>query len=328
MRPITRRTALAGLSATAASTMVLRPDRAFAAWPERNITLMHGLTPGGGVDVTARLIAAGLSRRLGQQVVVESRPGASGNIAAAQIARAKPDGYMLGFVPTSHAVSAAMYKSLPFNAVDSFTIVGQVNESPFVIVTYGDSPLHTLPDLIKTARERSTPLLCGVPGQGTPQHLLIEYLSRLANIKVQVVPFHGGNQALTELLGKRLDFLIDPPIALVSQIKSGALRAIAVTGPVHFAALPDVGTVAEAGFPGFSVTSWMGIIAPPHLPDDITTRVNREINGLIAEPAVIARLRALGSEPKGGTPDDFKKQIATDVARWNKVIDDAKIQRI
>jgi tripartite-type tricarboxylate transporter receptor subunit TctC len=327
MPHVTRRTALAGLSAVA-TTAVLPVDRALAAWPERNITLMHGLTAGGGVDVTARLIAAGLSRRLGQQVVVETRPGASGTIAAAQISRAKPDGYTLGFVPTSHAVSAAMYKSLPFNAVDSFTIVGQVNESPFVLVTYGDSPLHTLTDLIKTARERPTPLLCGVPGQGTPQHLLIEYLSRLANIKVQVVPFHGGNQALTELLGKRLDFLIDPPIALVSQIKSGALRAIAVTGPKHFAALPDVGTVAEAGFPGFSVTSWMGIIAPPHLPNDITARVNRELNGLLAEPAVVERLRALGSEPKGGTPDDFKRQIATDVARWNKVIDDAKIQRI
>ena len=327
MPHVTRRTALAGLSAVA-TTAVLPVDRALAAWPDRNITLMHGLTAGGGVDVTARLIAAGLSRRLGQQVVVETRPGASGTIAAAQISRAKPDGYTLGFVPTSHAVSAAMYKSLPFNAVDSFTIVGQVDESPFVLVTYGDSPLHTLTDLIKTARERPTPLLCGVPGQGTPQHLLIEYLSRLANIKVQVVPFHGGNQALTELLGKRLDFLIDPPIALVSQIKSGALRAIGVTGPKHFAALPDVSTVAEAGFPGFSVTSWMGIIAPPHLPNDITARVNRELNGLLVEPAVVERMRALGSEPKGGTPDDFKKQIATDVARWNKVIDDAKIQRI
>jgi tripartite-type tricarboxylate transporter receptor subunit TctC len=167
-----------------------------------------------------------------------------------------------------------------------------------------------------------------VPGQGTPQHLLIEYLSRLANIKIQVVPFRGGNQALTELLGKRLDFLVDPPIALLGQIKAGGLHAIAVTGGTRFSGLPDVGTVAEAGFPGFSVTSWMGVVAPAKLPDDITTRLNKELNAVIADPAVAARIRAMGSEPKGGTPADFKNRIATDYARWMKVIDDAKIERI
>jgi tripartite-type tricarboxylate transporter receptor subunit TctC len=197
-----------------------------------------------------------------------------------------------------------------------------------VFVTYPEHPIGNLPDLIKTAKSRTEPLLCGVPGQGTPQHLLIEYFMRLANIKIQPVPFRGGNQALAELLGKRLDFLIDPPIALIGQIKSGALRAIAVTGDTRFADLPEVGTIAEAGFPGFSVMSWMGLMGPVKLPDTITTQLNREINALIAEPTVIERIRKLGSEPKGGTPADFKNRIASEIARWNKVIADAGIERI
>ena len=224
--------------------------------------MLHGLTAGGGVDVSARLVADGLSKRLGQQIVVEPRPGAGGTLAAAQVARAAPDGYTLGFIPSGHAVTAATYKSLPYHPVDDFTIIGQAIEFPFVIVTHPKHPIRNMPDLIKAAKASANPLLGGVPGQGTPQHLLIEYFSRLAGIKLQAVPFRGGNQALTELLGKRLDFLIDPPIALIGQINSGALHAIGVTGAARFGSLPNVGTIAEAGFPGFSITSWMGVIAP------------------------------------------------------------------
>jgi tripartite-type tricarboxylate transporter receptor subunit TctC len=324
MTALSRRAMLAGLAAAAA----LRPERAFAAWPERSISLIHGLTAGGGVDVGARLIAEGLALKLGQQVVVEPKPGAAGTLAAAQVARATPDGYTLGFIPSGHAVAAATYKSLPYHPIDDFTVVGQVIEFPFVIVTQPEHPIRTIPDLIKAAKGRSDPLLGGVPGAGTPQHLLIEYFSRLAGIKIQVVPFRGGNQALTELLGKRIDFLIDPPVALIGQIKAGTLHAIAVTGDKRYPPLPGVGTVAEAGFPGFSVTSWMGVIGPPKLPAEIAKRLNTELNALVAETAVIERIHGLGAEPKGGTPDDFKKRIAADVARWTKVIADAGIERI
>jgi len=323
MTALTRRTLLASLSATA-----LTPRRAFAAWPERNITMIHGLAPGGGVDVTARIVAEGLSKRLGQQVVVESKAGAGGTIAAAQIARAAPDGYTLGFVPSSHAISAAMYKSLPYNPVDDFTFIGQAIEFPFVMVTHAEHPIKTMPDLIKAAKASATPLLCGTPGQGSSQHLLIEHISRLAGIRVQPVPFRGGALALTELLGKRIDFLIDPPIALLENIRGGKLHAIAVTGPTRFAALPAVATIAEAGFPGFAVTSWMGVIAPAKLPDPIVVRLNAEIAALVAEPVVAERIRALGSEPAPGRPDQFRTRGAEDIARWNKVVADARIERI
>jgi tripartite-type tricarboxylate transporter receptor subunit TctC len=324
MIKITRRAAIGG----AAAFTALRPDRAFAAWPERNITLIHGLTAGGGVDVSARAIAEGLSRRLGHQIVVEPNPGAAGTLMAAKLARANPDGYTLGWLPSGFPVSAAMYKSLPYKPLDDFTFIGQAIEFPFLLVTYGGGAIHNVADLLKLAKERKEPVLCGVPGAGTPQHLLIEYFSRLAGVKIQAVPFRGGNQALTDLLGKRIDFLIDPPIALLGQIKSGALRAIAVTSVKRFAPLPDVGSIAEAGFPGFSVTSWMGLVGPAKLPQAITTRLNTELNALIAEPAIIELIHKLGSEPKGGTPEDFKNRIATDMARWVKVIADAKIERI
>lgn len=324
MAALTRRTVLAGLSAAA----VVWPDRAFAAWPERNISMIHGLTAGGGVDVSARVIAEGLSRKLGQQIVVEPKPGAAGTLAAAQMVRATPDGYQLGWIPSGHAVTAATYKSLPYHPIDDFTIIGQAIEFPFVVVTHPDHAIRNIPDLIKAAKGRSEPILGGVPGAGTPQHLLIEYFSRLADIKIMAVPFRGGNQALTELLGKRLDFLIDPPIALLGQVRSGGLHAIGVTGDKRYAPLPNVGTIAEAGFPGFSVTSWMGMVGPPKLPPEIASRLNKEINALIAEPAAIERIHALGSDPKGGTPQDFKGLIAKDVARWTKVIADAGIERI
>ena len=324
MAVLTRRSILAGLSASA----VLRPDRALAAWPERNISLIHGLTAGGGVDVSARAIAEGLSRKLGQQIVVEPKPGAAGTLAAAQVARATPDGYLLGWIPSGHAVTAATYKSLPYDPINDFTIIGQSIEFPFVMVTYPDHTIRSIPDLIKTAKTRAEPILAGVPGAGTPQHLMLEYFSRLAGIKITVVPFRGGNQALTELLGKRLDFLVDPPVALIGQIKGGVLHAIGVTGDKRYAPLPDVGTIADAGFPGFSVTSWMGLVGPPKLPQPVAARLNSELNALIAEPAIVERIRTLGSEPKGGTPDDFRAQIAKDIARWTKVIADAGIERI
>jgi len=142
------------------------------------------------------------------------------------------------------------------------------------------------------------------------------------------VPFRGGAMALTELLGKRIDFLIDPPIVLLSNVRAGKLHAIAVTGPTRFAGLPNTATVAEAGFPGFAVTSWMGVVAPAKLPNAVVTRLNTELAALVAEPAVAERIRALGSEPAPGKPEQFRALIAADIARWTAVVADANIDKI
>jgi tripartite-type tricarboxylate transporter receptor subunit TctC len=324
MANLTRRAALAGIS----SFVALRPDRAIAAWPDRNITLMHGLAPGGGVDVTARIIAEGLSRRLGHPVVVEPRPGAATTLAAAQIARAAPDGYTLGFVAISHSVAGATYKQLPYHPIHDFAFIAQATEYPFVVVTYPEHDIKNIPDLIRAARSRSVSLLCGTVGQGSAQHLLAAYFAQLANIELQTIPFRGGAPAITELLAKRIDLFIDPPITLLENIRSGKLRAIAVTGKARFAGLPDVPTVAEAGFPGFSVMSWAGVVGPAKLPQEIVARLNSEIRTHLTDPVVAQRIRALGSEPVPGNPGDFREMVSSDLSRWNTVVADAKIERI
>ncbi len=324
MITVSRRTILAGAAAFAATPI----KRALAAWPERNITLLHGLAPGGGVDVTARIVAEGLSRRLGRPVVVESRPGAATTLAAAQIARATPDGYTLGFIPISHSVTGATYKQLPYHPVNDFTFIGQATEYPFVIVTHPEHSIKTIAELIHAARVRTAPLSCGTVGQGSAQHLLAADFAQRANIEIQMIPFRGGAPAVAELLAKRIDLFIDPPITFLEHIKSGALHPIAVTGPARFGGLPDVPTVAEAGFSGFSVMSWAGVVGPAKLPQDIVARLNSEIKAHLTEPEVAQRIRALGSEPSPRSPDDFKEVVSGDLLRWNMVVAEGKIERI
>jgi tripartite-type tricarboxylate transporter receptor subunit TctC len=324
MAALTRRSVLAGIS----SFVALRPDRAIAAWPERNITLVHGLAPGGGVDVTARIVAEGLSRRLGRPVVVEARPGAATTLAAAQVARATPDGHTLGFVPISHSVTGATYKKLPYHPINDFTFVGQATEYPFVVVTHSEYPVESIPDLIQAARTRSVPLLCGTVGQGSVQHLLAADFAQLAKIEIQAIPFRGGALAITELLAKRIDLFIDPPSTLLEHIKAGKLRAIGVTGKTRFADLPDVPTIAEAGFAGFAVMSWTGVVGPAKLAPEIVARLNSEIRAHLTEPEVAQRIRMLGSEPTLGSPSDFKELASSDLQRWTGVVAEAKIERI
>ena len=324
MTSLTRRTVLAGIP----SFIALKPNRAIAAWPDRNIALVHGLAPGGGVDVTARIVAEGLSRRLGRQIVVESRPGAATTLAAAQIARASPDGYTLGFIPISHSVAGATYKQLPYHPINDFTFIGQVTDYPFVVVSHPEHAFKNIPDLIRSARTRSAPLLCGTVGQGSVQHLLAAYLAQLINVEIQAIPFRGGAPAITELLAKRIDLFIDPPITLLENIRAGQLRAIAVTSKTRFAGLPDVPTIAEAGFYGFSVMSWAGVVGPANLPQEIVAQLNSEIRAHVTEPEVEQRIRALGSEPAPGTPGDFREIVSSDLQRWNTVVAEAKIERI
>jgi tripartite-type tricarboxylate transporter receptor subunit TctC len=213
---VTRRAALAGLAALAA-----RPVRAQAGWPARAITLVHGLAPGGPSDIIARIIAEGLARRLGQQVVVDARPGAGGRVAAGQIARTAPDGYTLMTIPSGHAVSAALYKNLPYRTIDDFSMISLLTEYPFVVVTHADHPVRTLADLISTAKSRPTPLLFGSAGNGSLQHLAGELLAKTVNATFQHVPYRGSAQAITDLLAKRIDFIVDSPAAELEFIRAG-----------------------------------------------------------------------------------------------------------
>jgi tripartite-type tricarboxylate transporter receptor subunit TctC len=304
------------------------PRRSHAAWPVRPITLVHGFAPGGGVDTTARIVAEGLSPRLGQPVIVESKPGASSTLAAAQLARAAPDGHALGVFSGAFGTAAAMYLKLPFRPADDFSMIGQIIEFPFVLAAHSDHSTRSVSDLVNAARAASTPLLYGTPGVGSVPHLLVEHLAQQAKVQFQHVPYRGGAQALTELLARRIDFMVDPTIILLEHARNGKVRILAVTTARRSVELPDTPTVAEAGFAAFDVSGWMGLVAPAGLPDAIGTRLNSELTRLLAEPTVVERLRALGNEPRPSSPDKLRARINDEIAKWTAVIDAAKIPRI
>ncbi|MBX9843831.1 MAG: tripartite tricarboxylate transporter substrate binding protein [Xanthobacteraceae bacterium] len=321
---ISRRAALAGLSALAAI-----PARGPAhAQSGRPITLMHGFTPGANVDITARIVAEHLSKRLGQPVVVETRPGAGGTTSAAAVARSAPDGGTLAILPSGHAVSPAMYKQLAYNAVNDFSFISMLTENPFILVTYPDHPAKTLADVVKAAQADPGKLTYATAGNGTGMHLASELLVSMGALKIQHVPYRGSPQAITDLIAKRVDFQMDTPQLLLPFLSDGRVRAIAVTGPSRFFALPHVPTVAEGGLQGYSVTGWLGIAGPAGLPADFVQKINAEVRAILAEPDVIQRLRALGADVRPTTPDAFKARVTDDIAKWTRVVADANIERI
>jgi tripartite-type tricarboxylate transporter receptor subunit TctC len=219
MLEFTRRSAVASLAA-----FIARPACAETQWPNRPLTLLQGYVAGGPTDTVARLVADGLSKRLGQQVIVDSKPGAAGTIAAAQVAKAAPDGYTLMIIPGGHAAAAALYKKLPYRPVDDFSLIGMVAEYPFIFVTYPDHPIKSAGDLIALARARDVPLLYGTPGIGSVHHLSIELFAKQAGIRLNHVPYRGSSQAVTDLIGKRDRFHDRCADARASD---GARRAVA-----------------------------------------------------------------------------------------------------
>jgi tripartite-type tricarboxylate transporter receptor subunit TctC len=279
------------------------------------------------VDIVARLVAEQLGRRLGQTIVVEPRPGAGGTTSAAAVARAAPDGNTLTILPGGHAVSAAIYKKLPYDAVNDFSFIGMLTDFPFILATYPDHPARSVGDVIASAKSEPGKLTCATAGNGTGMHLAFELFVAMAGLKIQHVPYRGSPQAITDLIGKRVDFQMDTPAALMPQIASGQLRAIAITGPSKFFMLPDTPTIA-AGVPGYDVTSWLGVAGPAGLPAAFVGKVNAELQAMLKDSAVLDRLRGIGSEARPTTPEGFKTRVADDVAKWTKVVTDANIPRV
>jgi len=322
-RRISRRAALAGLSALAVA-----PAFAQSARPEGIITIVHGFTPGGNVDLTARLVAERLGARLGQQIMVEAKPGAGGTTAAAFVARAAPDGTTLWIATGGHAVSAALYNKLPHRPLEDFSWISMLSDFPFVLVTYPDHPAKDLADFIRMAKTQQERLLCATAGNGTGMHMALELFAATAGIKVQHVPYRGSPQAAADLLGKRVDAFMDNMTVVAEMVRDGRLRALGITGPSRFFVLPDAPTMAEAGVPGYAVTSWLGLGGPAGIPQPVVARLNAEIVSILAEPATVAQLKVIGTDPKPTTPDGFRTRVASDIEKWTKVVADAGIARI
>ena len=302
------------------------PLGAAAAWPERPITLVHGFGAGGNANVTARVVAERLTVHLGQSVVVEPKPGAGGRVAAGLIARAPADGYTLFMLPGGHAASAALYEQLPYNSLNDFTFIGLVTQIPFVVATFPEHPIRTVPDLIAAARSSAQPIIYATSGVGTGQHLSAELFAAMANITLKHLPSKGGTAVPTMLLGKHIELGFEPPPTLLELIKDGKLRAIATTGPTRFFALPEVPTIGET-IPGYEVTSYFGLAGPPNLPTDVVKRLNEVTVAMLKEPETIKSLRVLGSAPLSSTPEGFKERVAGDIKRWAKLVVDVGIAK-
>jgi tripartite-type tricarboxylate transporter receptor subunit TctC len=297
-------------------------------YPTRPVRLVNGFAAGGAVDVVARVLCQWLSQRLGQPFVVDNKPGAATNIATEEVARAAPDGYTLFAIPSGHAFAAATFKSLPYRSIDDFSMISLFTEYPYLMATYVEHSIKSVADLIALGRTQSTPLLYGTPGNGSGPHLAIELLAKEAKVTFQHVPYRGSAPAAIDLIGKRLDFMMDPPAALMQFVRDGRLRPLAVTGAERFFGVPDVPTIAETAVPGYLVTAWQGLMAPAGLPDPILRRLNAEVVATLKDPGVVERLRALGNEPRPTTPEEFKARMAADIAKWTAVVDGMNFERI
>src|SRR4051812_1740262 len=295
-------------------------------YPTKPLKLVVPFPPGGSADVIARLAADRLSEGLGQPVVVDNRQGAGGLVGNEYVAKQPADGYTLLLITGAYPVQGAMLKSLPFDPLHDIAMVSMLTSYPFVISVRPDSRFKTLGDLIAEAKANPGKLNYPSSGIGTVHHLSGELLCAMAGIDMTHVPFRGGASPLTELLGGRVDLLLEAMTLSIGQIRSGKLRPLAVTSPERWKALPDVPTVSET-LPGYEVISFIGLGATGGTPAPIIERVNAEVRKFLAKPETAKRFVDLGGEPHATSPEEMRAFIERDIARWKGVIQARNIQQ-
>ena len=282
---------------------------------------------GGATDVLARLVGERLTATLGQQVVVDNRPGAGGNIGSDVVARAEPDGYtiLMGAVGT-HAINPSLYPKMPYDPVKDFAPVTLVASVPNVLVVNPEVPANSVQELIDLAKAKPGELNFASSGNGTSIHLSGELFKAMTGTDIVHVPYKGSGPAVTDLLGGQVQMMFDNMPSSLPHVKAGKLRALGVTSAKRSPALPEVPTIAEAGVPGYDATSWFGILAPAGTPEPVVTRLQGAIVQALGEPEMRQRMADLGAEPVGDTPAEFGQFIAAEIAKWAKVVNDAGVK--
>ena len=295
-------------------------------YPSKPIRIVVGFAAGGPSDVAARTIAQKLTEKWGQQVIVDIRPGAGGNIATEIVAKAPADGYTLLEPAFAHAVNPFLYSKLPFDAVKDFAPVLLFASIANVLVVHPSIPARSVKELIAFAKTRPGELTAGSAGNGTASHLAVELLNLMGGIKTTHVPYKGLAPAHTELMGGQLSMLFDGIVTGMPAVKAGRLRALGVTTVKRWQGTPDIPTMAEAGLAGFEVNSWYGLLAPAGTPREIIMRLNSEVGRALREPDARERLYSIGAEPMNGTPEEFTAYIAAEMAKWSKVVKTAGLR--
>ena len=302
-------------------------SQAQPAFPSKPLRLVVPNAPGGAADLTARTVGQKLGEALGQPVVIENRPGAGGVVAGDLVAKAAPDGHTLLLISSGTAVSAALFKSLPFDTVRDFIPVTPLASFDLVIVGPEGGRFKTLADWVAFARAHPGQLTIGTPNIGTTQHLAAELFKSAAGIDVQIVPFNGTPAVINALRGGQIDAGLDILGPLLAQIRARALLPLAITGEKRSRMLPEVPTAKEAGVAGFTVSSWNGLAVPAGTPKDVVARLNREVVATLNDPAVRKRLEDLNLDPHPGSPEQAAALLQHDMRRWTDVIHRAKIER-
>ena len=308
------------LAAGAAALPAVTRIAGAQSYPTRPVHIIVGYAPGGATDIMARLVGQWLSERLGQQFVIENRPGAGSNIAAEAVVRAPADGYTLLLVGVSNAINATLYDRLNFNFIRDITPVAGIIRDTYVMVVNPSFPAKTVPEFVAYAKADPGRINFGSAGIGSPNHVTGELFKIMTGVNLLHVPYRGIALALSDLLGGQVQVAFASMPSSIEFIRAGRLRALAVTTATRSEVLPDVPTVGEF-VPGYEASAWYGIGAPKATPAEIVDKLNKEINAALADPKMKARLADLGGTPFLGSPADFGKLIADDTERWGKVVE-------
>jgi len=294
-------------------------------WPNRPLRIVHGFGGGGPVDFLARLIAPVLSERLGQPVLIDGKPGAGGTLGAAHVAKSDPDGYTLLLMAAGHSAAPGLYKSLPYDAANDFTMISMLTRAPLAIMAGPSSPAATIQELVQKARAQPGKIDFGSAGTGSGMHLMAVVLQARAGIQMTHVPYKTATAANLAVLSGEIPVLFTSVAGITALLESGKVRMIALSSRERYALMPNVPTIAETVLPDFDVTTWYALAAPKGLPAPIVARLNEAVHAALKRPEIIERLRLQATEPWPSTPKAAQDLLSAEVARWTKVVRDEKI---
>jgi tripartite-type tricarboxylate transporter receptor subunit TctC len=301
------------------SLFMIAAGTAAQSWPVKPVRIISPFAPGGGNDTLSRVVAASLTTRLAQQVVVENRPGANTIVGTELVVKSPPDGYTLIVLPNAITINPHLYRKLPFDVAKDLAPVTQLGTSPLILVLHPSLPVHHMKEFLALARAKPGELTNGSSGNGSLGHLAGALLGVMTNTSLVHVPYKGTSLAVTELIGGQIVMSFASALTVVPHIRSGRLRAIAVTGPRRSTALPEVPAIAET-VPGFSAELWYALFAPANTPADVIHRLNREVGAILTQTDIKAKLSDQGVDAFTGTPQEMAKLIATDIEKWAKVV--------
>lgn len=290
------------------------------AYPEKPLRFLVGQAPGGATDIVARLVASKMTEAIGQNIVIENRTGAAGSIAAAAMAKSPPDGYTILVVSSSFSINPSLYARLPFDPQKDLAPVSFLAEAPFLLVVHPSVPAKSVKELVAIARAKPGVLAYGSGGNGSSGHLAGALLASMTGVNISHVPYRGTGPALIDVIAGQISFMFASIFSGLPHVKQQQLRVLAVTSAKRSSVLPQTPTVAEAGVPGYSTTTWYGLLAPAGTPTAIVDRLADAANKAVTAPEVRDRILADGAEPDGGTPAEFRKRLAAEIAKWRLLV--------